>query len=74
MYENDIEINAAVIWHLLADHGAMSIRDLSEQTDFREAFILLSLGWLAREKKIHFFEKNGILRIELCASVSEMYY
>lgn len=74
MYENDIGINAGEIWRLLVNNGAMSIRDLNERTDYKEAFILLALGWLAREDKIRFFDKNGILHVELCHPVSEMYY
>jgi len=66
MYKNDIGINAGVIWHLLSEKG--------ELTNFREPFIYLALGWLSRENKIHFYEKNGAVYAELNQIVSEMYF
>ena len=74
MYKNDIGINSGVIWHLLSDKGALSIREIGEYTNYREAFILLSLGWLARENKIRFFEKNEMVYVELIHTISDMYY
>ena len=75
MYKNDIGIDAGAIWHLLADKGAMSIREIGEHTNYREAFIMLALGWLARENKIRFFEKHEVLYVELNNyPVSEMYF
>jgi len=74
MYKNDIGINSGVIWHLLSDKGALSIREIGELTNYREAFILLSLGWLARENKIRFFEKNEITYVELIQNITEIYY
>jgi len=74
MYKNDIGINAGVIWRLLSDKGALSIRELGELTNYRESFIYLSLGWLSREDKICFLEKQGEVYVELTHSVTEMYY
>jgi hypothetical protein len=74
MYKNDIGINAGVIWRLLSDKGALSIRELGELTNYRESFIYLSLGWLSREDKIRFLEKDGAVYVELTHSVTEMYY
>lgn len=74
MYKNDIGINAGTIWHLLSEKGALSIRELGELTNYKEAFILFALGWLSRENKIYFFEENGTTYIELNHFASEMYY
>ena len=74
MYKNDIGINAGVIWHLLSENGELSIREIGELTSFREAFIYLALGWLSRENKIHFYEKNGTVYVELNQMASEMYF
>ena len=74
MYKNDIGINAGVIWHLLSEKGELSIREIGEMTSFREAFIYLALGWLSRENKIHFYEKTGVVYIELNQMASEMYF
>jgi len=74
MYKNDIGINAGVIWRLLSEKGELSIREIGELTNFREAFIYLALGWLSRENKIRFSEKNGVVYAELNQIASEMYF
>ena len=74
MYKNDTGINAGVIWHLLFDKGALSIREIGELTNFRESFIYLSLGWLLREDKIRFFEDKGEVHVELQYDFYERYY
>ncbi|MCL1936938.1 MAG: winged helix-turn-helix domain-containing protein [Candidatus Azobacteroides sp.] len=75
MDKNDIGTNAGVIWHLLADNGALNIREIGEHTHWREACIFLALGWLARENKINFLEKDDAMYIELNDShFSEIYY
>ncbi|MDR2681179.1 MAG: winged helix-turn-helix domain-containing protein [Tannerella sp.] len=43
----------------------MSIREIGEYTHFQESFIYYSLGWLARENKIRFFEKEETLYVRL---------
>jgi hypothetical protein len=74
MLKNDIGINAGVIWRLLFDNGALSVREIGELTDYQAKIIFLSLGWLAREDKIRFFEKNDSIHIELKPAFSEIYY
>ena len=74
MYKNDICINAGNIWHLLSENGALSIREITEITKYQEEFLFMALGWLARENKVHFFEKNGALNVDLIHVMSEMYY
>lgn len=74
MYKNDIGINAGVIWHLLSEKGVLSIREIGELTNYRESFIHFSLGWLSREDKIRFLEKEGMMYVELNHFISEMYF
>lgn len=77
MLKDDIGINAGVIWRLLSAKGALSIREIEAYTNFRDTYIYYSLGWLAREGKIRFFEKGDSVLVELSRSYSgynEMYF
>jgi len=74
MYKNDIGINAGVIWHLLSEKGGLNIMEIGELTNFREPFIYLALGWLSRENKVRFYEKNGVVYAELNQIASEMFF
>lgn len=75
MYKNDIGINAGTIWHLLADKDAVSIPQICEHTNYGEASVMLALGWLSREDKIRFLDKQGVVYIELNKyPISEMYF
>jgi hypothetical protein len=74
MYKTDIGINAGVIWRLLSDKGALSIREIGEFTHYREMFLFLALGWLAREDKIRFYEKEGALYVKLEDAAPEWYF
>ncbi|MBB4037304.1 hypothetical protein GGR21_003221 [Dysgonomonas hofstadii] len=74
MLKNDIGINAGVIWQLLSNEGALSIRQIGELTGYNDKNICMALGWLSREDKIRFIYKNEILYLELNNSTSEMYY
>jgi hypothetical protein len=65
MYMNNIGINAGDIFCLLADNGTVSIREIEELTHYKETFILLALGWLARENKVRFFEEHDEVYVEL---------
>ena len=74
MYKNDVGINAGVIWRLLSEKKELSIIEIGELTNFREPFIFLALGWLLREDKIIFSEKNGVGYVRLNLIVPEMYF
>ena len=74
MYKNDICINAVNIWHLLSENGTLSVKEITEMTNYQEEFLFMALGWLACENKISFFEKNGMIHAELSYVKSEMYY
>lgn len=74
MLKKDIGIDAGTIWRHLSEKGRLSIHEISELTSYRDGFILMALGWLARENKVHFSEKNEALYVEINASSPEMYY
>lgn len=75
MLKNDIGINAGAIWTLLSEKGKLSLKEIIELTNFKEYYILLALGWLSRENKISFSDKNGVLYIEINVyQMSEIYY
>ena len=74
MIKNDIGIDAGTIWYLLNEKGALSIREIGEYTSFRESYIYYSLGWLARENKVLFFEKGDSMYAELINKFNEMYF
>lgn len=74
MLKEDIQVNAGIIWYLLSEKGLLSIRQIEEFTNYEEKMILLSLGWLAREKKVNFVEKNDNIHIEIKSTFQEIYY
>jgi hypothetical protein len=75
MLKHDIGINAGIIWNLLNEKGALTERKIGELTGFKEVMITMALGWLAREDKIEFFEKQDAIFIELKkTNYPEMYF
>jgi len=74
MLKNDIGINAGTIWRLLSDKERLSLKEITEITNYQVFYVSLALGWLARENKIVFIEENGVLYIELNTHPSDMYY
>ena len=74
MTKNDVGTNAGAIWMLLSRKEKMTIREIGELTNCKDTFIYLVLGWLLREDKICFVDKNGILYAQLKSSFVETYY
>jgi len=56
---------AGKIWRILSERGRLSIRKIGELTSLNEAIIFLGIGWLARENKINFYNRSGMLYVEL---------
>ena len=52
-----IGANAGKIWNAL-QNGALSSKALKKATKLKEADLNLALGWLAREGKLVFCEKD----------------
>lgn len=74
MLKKDIGIDAGTIWRYLSEKGKLSIKEIAELTNYKEALILLALGWLSRENKIQFSTHNENLYVELSADPTEIYY
>lgn len=74
MMEKDIRMKAGVIWRLLSDKGILSVRELAELTNYTKVLLFLALGWLSREDKIRFQDRDGTLYIGLTSSTPEIFY
>lgn len=66
-----IGVDAGLIWQLLSERGSLSIGELEKLTGYRKEYIYLALGWLSRENKINYLEKNNDLHVELGNSYIE---
>lgn len=71
---NKIGNNAGIIWYMLSRNGRISLEEINELTDFESYNILLSLGWLAKEKKVELTMKDGFIYAELVNMPTEYYY
>jgi Winged helix-turn-helix domain (DUF2582) len=60
MVKSEIGVNAGIIWQYLDSKGECSTDALKEQLEMNDAEFNMALGWLAREDKIVFYEKNGL--------------
>lgn len=49
---------AGVIWHYLAENGAVSVTKLAKDTGLENKILQRALGWLAKEDKLC-FEPRG---------------
>lgn len=74
MLKDMIGKDAGLILQILAEQGSLSISELEKLTGYRKEYIYLSLGWLSREDKINYQDKDDGLYIELNHSHTEMYY
>ncbi len=58
--------NAGLVWKALNENGAMSVQALKTVTKIRtEKDLYAALGWLAREEKLAFTEKEQELQVSL---------
>jgi hypothetical protein len=57
--------DAGLIWRLLSERKRLTIRDFVSLTGYREMYIYLPLGWLARENKIIFSQSAEDMFVEL---------
>lgn len=61
-----IGTNAGVVWHALNDGGKMTLKALKKVTKIKaEKDMYAALGWLAKEGKLTFEEKNGEMYVSL---------
>ena len=58
--------NAGLVWKALNENGAMNVKVLKKVTKIRtEKDLYAALGWLAREEKLAFTEKEQELQVSL---------
>jgi hypothetical protein len=61
-----IGTNAGLVWNTLNGTGKLSVRDLKKQTKIKTDKVLFAaLGWLAKEGKLLFSEKEDDLFVSL---------
>lgn len=61
----DVSNKAGSIYYLLEQENRLSVEQLIQQTDLGEAYILMALGWLARDNRIVFLETGGALSVQI---------
>ena len=50
--------NAGKIWNTLSKHGSLTENTLIKKTGLNKEDFYVAIGWLAKENKIYFDEKN----------------
>ncbi len=70
MITDDIKMNAKVIWNLVLNKKMLAVSEIKEITKFSETIIFLALGWLFKEKKVHFQLDNDDT---FCVKVNDPY-
>jgi hypothetical protein len=63
MTKQTIGENAGEIWTVLNDNREMNLKELKKTTMLNEKDLHLALGWLSKDNKVLFFEKNDELNI-----------
>lgn len=61
----EIGIVAGEIWHYLDQHGEVNFSDLVKGIERNPDYLLMSLGWLAREGHVILVKINDDYRISL---------
>ena len=61
-----IGTNAGLVWNVLNGKGKLSVKDLKKQTKIKtDKLLFAALGWLAKEDKLIFTEKEEDLFVGL---------
>jgi len=60
MKKQEIGENAGIIWQYLDTNGGCPTKELNKHLKMNEKEFYMALGWLARENKIAFYEKEEI--------------
>jgi|WetSurMetagenome_2_1015567.scaffolds.fasta_scaffold96496_3 hypothetical protein len=63
MIKQTIGENAGKIWTVLNDNREMNLKELKKATLLNEKDLHLALGWLSKENKVFFFERNNELNL-----------
>ena len=66
MMENTrIGINAGKVWRILNEKGELSMFELCREIGLTFEEVAVAIGWLARENKISFREKDNMLFVKI---------
>ena len=60
-----IGIDAGRVWNVLHGEGSLLLKDLKKSVKMTDKEIYAAIGWLAREGKLVFIEKEGELYLSL---------
>lgn len=63
--ETEIGNAAGTIWRILADKGPMPPAQLKREAGLTDQFVLMAVGWLAREDKVDITKDRRGLRVGL---------
>ena len=61
----EIGIVAGEIWHFLDEHGPSTLQAVTKGLDRQREWVLMSLGWLAREGHVLVRQNGKDYQIEL---------
>ena len=66
MMENTrIGLNAGKVWRILNEKGELSMYELCRELGLTFEEVAVAIGWLARENKISFREKDNMLFVKI---------
>ena len=66
MMENTrIGLNAGKVWRILNEKGELSMVELCRELGLTFEEVAVAIGWLARENKISFREKDNMLFVKI---------
>jgi len=65
MITNEIGSNAGRIWNILNEEGEQPVKGLIKKVKLTSPNFYMAVGWLAREKKIYHFKKDGVMMVSL---------
>ena len=66
MMENTrIGLNAGKVWRILNEKGELSVFELCRELGLTFEEVAVAIGWLARENKISFREKDNMLFVKI---------
>ena len=66
MMENTrIGLNAGKVWRILNEKGELSMFELRRELGLTFEEVAVAIGWLARENKISFREKDNMLFVKI---------
>jgi uncharacterized membrane protein len=65
MWKPIIGENAGIIWRILSEKGEVYLSELRKTTKLSDRDLFLALGWLAREGKVGFDQKNKRISVIL---------